>query len=117
MSIMDNARHLHESAGEVTNDAMGAATSAVEALDTVAAGMQQVKDVVENSTQTAAMLLGEGHPGVDVITGSAATVSEKVQSLHEQIQALRAEINTLDGVVLAHGDVMRTVANGAMGGS
>jgi len=114
---MENALHLRETAGEVTNDAMGAATSSVEGLDTVAAGMQQVKEVVENSTQTAALLLGEGHPGVDVITGSAATVSERVQSLHEQIQALRAEINGLDGLVLAHGDVIRTVAERAMGGS
>lgn len=117
MSIMENAQHLHESVGEVTNDAIGAGGLAVDGLDTVGQGIQRVQEIIENSTQTAAMLLGENHPGVETITGSAATVSERVIALHGQVEALRAEINGLDGLVLAHGDVIRSIAERAMGGN
>lgn len=115
MSIMENARHLMEAAGEVVNDAVGAATSAASHLEGTDQDLARVQEIIENTTQTAATLLGEDHPAVGTLTGTAAVVSEKVTELHGQVEALRAAITELDALIIQHGDAMQQAGQRAMG--
>lgn len=116
MSIMENAQQLAESAGQVTQDAIGANTAAASAIDNVAQNLERTRQICEESTSTAAMLLGEGHAAVGTIVGSAGTVTDAVLNVQNQAEALRAAIIDLDQLVIAHADVMISCAQAAMGG-
>lgn len=113
---MENAQQLASSAGQVTQDAIGANTEAASVLDTVMAALERTRQICEESTSTAATLLGEGHAAVGTIVGSAGNVTDEVLRVQNQAEALRAAIIALDERVVAHGDVMIQCAQAAMGG-
>lgn len=116
MSVMENAQQLYGLGGQLVEEGSAAATSAATGLDTIRQDLQRVTEICENSTQQAALLLGEGHNGVGVIVGSAAVVAGKVDGALALIGQLVDEINTaVIQSVLSHGEVMRNTANSAMG--
>jgi hypothetical protein len=115
LSIMENAQQLMNHGNSVAEGCVGINTMAGDAVNAVTQRLQQVKDQIEGTSQTAAELLGEGHPGVETVTGSAAVVVEKVVELMGQAQALQQSITALDQLIIAHGDSIRTAAQRAMG--
>jgi hypothetical protein len=117
MSISENALHLREAAGEMAQDAIGASSVAAEDLQSVRQSFARVQEIVENTTQTAATLLGEQHPAVGEVTGSAAGVTDKVLQLQQAIDNVLGQLIELDGLVTSHAEVMQSVAEKAMGNS
>src|ERR1700752_556612 len=113
---MENAQQLGATADQVAGDANGAVAHAAQQLAEVGQYLQQVRDICENSTQTAAVLLGENHSGVEPITGSAAQVTEAVLQVQGMLTQLDLEIDGLTGVINAHAEMMRDIAGRAMGG-
>jgi phage shock protein A len=115
LSIMENAQQLMNHGNSVAEGCVGTNTLAGDAVNAVLQRLQQVKDQIEGTSQTAAELLGEGHPGVSAVTGSASVVSDKVIELQGQAEALQANITALDALIIAHGDAIREAAQRAMG--
>jgi hypothetical protein len=115
LSIMENAQQLMQHGNSVAEGCVGTNTLAGDAVNAVMQRLQQVRDQIEGTTQTAADLLGEGHPGVTAVTGSASVVVEKVVELQGQAEALQANITALDQLIIAHGDAIREAAKKAMG--
>jgi hypothetical protein len=117
MSIAENAQQLIQHGDQVAEGCVGVNTLAGDAVNAVLQRLQQVKDQIEGTTQTAANLLGEGHSGVQTITGSASVVVEKVIELQGLAEKLQASISSLDQLILAHADSIRDAGHKAMGQS
>jgi hypothetical protein len=115
LSIMENAQQLMNHGNSVAEGCVGANTLAGDAVNTVTQRLEQVKEQIEGTSQTAAELLGDGHPGVQTVTGSAAVVVEKIMELQGQARALQESITALDQLIIAHGDAIREAAQRAMG--
>jgi hypothetical protein len=116
LSIMENAQQLIAHGDTVAEGCIGVNTMAGDAVNTVVQRLQQVKDQIEETTSVAANLLGDGHSAVQTVTGSAAVVSAKVDELIGQAQGLQQSITSLDQLIIAHADSIRTAGNDAMGG-
>lgn len=114
---MENAQQLVTSSENVSREAIGVNTATAESLDVTSQGLAKVKEIVENTSQIAATLLGEGHAATQTVTGSASVVTAKIEELTGQAEALRQNITALDALILAHADSMRTAGQQAMGGS
>lgn len=116
LSIMKNAQMLREAAGQVVQDAIGASTATAESIEAAGQNLARVQGICEESTSTAAILLGEGHSAVQAIVGSAANVTEKVIAIQGMLQNVKVAIIELDALVTAHGGTMQQAAERAMGG-
>jgi len=116
VSIMENAQQLIATADTVGSEAVGVSTAAAESLNATTQALAQVQAIIQNTSQTAATLLGEGHAATQTVTGSASVVVQKIEELMGQAQALRENITAVDALILAHGDSMRTAGQQAMGG-
>jgi hypothetical protein len=116
LSIMENAQQLIAHGDTVAEGCVGVNTMAGDAVNTVVQRLQQVKEQIEETTSVAANLLGEGHSAVQTVTGSASVVVTKVEELTGQAQALQQSITSLDQLILAHADSIRSAGNDAMGG-
>ena len=112
---MEAAQQLINHGNQVAEGTIGVNTLAGDAVNTVVQRLEQVKDAIEGTSQTAASLLGEQHPAVGVVTGSAAVVSEKVVELQGQARALQESITALDQLIMAHADSIREAGQRAMG--
>lgn len=113
---MKNAQMLREAAGQVVQDAIGASTATAESIEAAGQNLARVQGICEESTSTAAILLGEGHSAVQAIVGSAANVTEKVIAIQGMLQNVKVAIIELDALVTAHGGTMQQAAERAMGG-
>jgi phage terminase large subunit GpA-like protein len=116
LSIMENAQQLIAHGDQVAEGCVGVNTLAGDAVNAVTQRLEQVKDQIEETTSVAANLLGDGHSAVQTVTGSAAVVSEKIDELMGQARALQESITSLDQLIIAHADSIRTAGNDAMGG-
>jgi hypothetical protein len=117
MSIMENAQQLASMAEGVATDAIGVNTVAGESVNETVQKLEQVRQAIEETSQTAAVLLGENHPGVGAVTGSASVVTEKIQDLIGMAHSLQENITALDQLILAHSTAMKEAAQRAMGQS
>ena len=115
LSIQENAQQLIQHGDQVAEGVIGVNTLAGDAVNAVVERLEQVKDQIEGTSQTAATLLGEGHAGVSAVTGSAAVVVEKIIELQGQAKALQQGITGLDQLIIAHADAMREAGQKAMG--
>lgn len=112
---MENAQQLINHGDQVAEGTIGVNTLAGDAVNTVVQRLEQVKEAIEGTSQTAANLLGEGHQAVETVTGSAAVVSEKILELQGQARALQESITALDQLIMAHADSIREAGRKAMG--
>jgi len=115
MSIEESASELRETGAKVVQDIGGMVQQINTDLDAIAAKLQQSQTFAEDSTNTAATVLGEGHPGTGEIVGAAANVVEQVVSMQGLVSQFSLEATTLTERAGALSQKFEEIANRLMG--
>jgi hypothetical protein len=113
--LATRARQLIEGAGQYVQDAVDAVTSATNGLNPVNDDLNRVKDITDETTTLAADRIGEDHPATVAIIEYAVVVNERVEEVQNLLQDLRTKMSELDGVILIHGDTVRSVGERILG--
>lgn len=111
-SNAENNAQLHASAETVSESAIAPLSAAMEPISAISRYIQASIETIEDSTQTTALLIGEGTEGLNTVVGSAAMYSENAERVRGLLSQLELELDTLKSDVQRHAEVMRGVAQG-----
>lgn len=100
---MANAREigarLIAMADEVVRGANAQKGSLAGALADASNYLAQLKLAVEEPTSEVADMLGEDHPGTTAIVGVTAAVTDQIEPMHELVQKMINDLETLGGLI------------------
>lgn len=116
MSMMDDANQVRSLGASAAERAHGALNELLGAVDKLMDWVQIAAQAPDESTNAAADLLGEGHPGRTIVLDATAAWNNSLDPIRQQVQAIRQAVTDAQARAGAVGEAFNNAANTASGG-
>lgn len=117
MSTMDDANQVRSLGASAAERAHGALNELLGAVDKLMDWVQIAAQAPDESTNAAADLLGEGHPGRAIVLEATAAWNNSLDPIRQQAQAIRQAVTEAQARAGAIGDAFNSAAGTASGGA